>query len=164
MELPLQAFRPDLSIVQDPRVGPAGRRPTETPVRYLMLALAVSAVACESLTGNSASRIAFGLREGAHRLSLSPAQADSITVRIPARTWPGGCPAAYRVEFLPDSAKPAGIIVSCLPKGQRYATNRARQDVVTPKPLTEEYKAGEPMDIVLRRNGAKIEIVSLQGQ
>lgn len=122
----------------------------------------MGAAACESLTGDSASRIAFGLREGAHRLSLSSAPADSITVRIPARTWPSGCPAAYRVEFLPDSAQPAGIIVSCLPKGQRYATSRARKDVVTSQPLMQEYQAGEPMDIVLRRNGAKIEIASLQ--
>jgi hypothetical protein len=69
---------------------------------------------CRGLTANSADRVAFGLREGANRLGQSRSTNDSITVRIPSRTWPNGCPGAYRVQLFPDSAKASGISVARL--------------------------------------------------
>jgi hypothetical protein len=114
------------------------------------------------LTGDSASRIAFGLREGANRLGHSRDTPDSLTLRVPARVWPNGCPGAYRVSFLPDTAKANGIVVSCLPKGPRYTTTDARTFVRIPVALEVEHQAGERIDITLRRKGADIEVVRLE--
>ncbi len=108
---------------------------------------------CQGLTGNSADRVAFGLREGANRLGQSRNTNDSITVRIPSRTWPNGCPGAYRVQLLADSAKASGIVVSCLPKGATYTSLHAKRFVHTPVPLEVEQQAGQPVEIVLQKRG-----------
>lgn len=126
--------------------------------RCLPAATFVLLAACQGLTGNSADRVAFGLREGANRLGQSRNPNDSITVRIPSRTWPNGCPGAYRLQLLADSAKASGIVVSCLPKGATYTTQYARRFVHTPLPLEAERQAGQPVDIVLQKRGSELTI------
>ena len=113
---------------------------------------------CRGLTRKSADRVAFGLREGANRLGQSRNAIDSITVRIPSRTWPNGCPGAYRLRLLADSASVSGIVVSCLPKGATYATQSARQFVRTPLLLEAERQAGQPVDIMLQKRDREISI------
>lgn len=125
--------------------------------RLLPLSLALLA-GCQGLTGNSADRVAFGLREGANRLSQSRNANDSITVKIPSRTWPNGCPGAYRVQLLPDSAKATGIVVSCLPKGATYSSAYARRFVHTLSPFEAERQAGQPIEIVMQKRGQDLEI------
>ena len=124
----------------------------------LLLASLVLVAGCQGLTGDSAERVAFGLREGASRLGQSRSATDSMTVRIPARTWPNGCPGAYRIQLLADSAKVSGIVVSCLPKGRQYATQYAKRFVHTLVTLEAERKSGEPVDIVLRKQGNDVEV------
>ena len=128
-----------------------------TPRFLPMLALSLLG-ACQGLTGNSADRVAFGLREGANRLGQSRNTNDSITVRIPSRTWPKGCPGPYRIQLLADSAKASGIVVSCLPKGATYSTLYAKRFVHTPLPLEAERQAGQPVDIVLQKRGKELSI------
>ena len=113
---------------------------------------------CQGLTGNAADRVAFGLQEGANRLGQSRNVNDSITVRIPARTWPKGCPGAYRVQLLADSAKASGIVVSCLPKGASYASLHAKRYVHTTLPLDVERPAGQPVDIMLQKRDKELTI------
>ena len=132
-------------------------------IRLMSRAWVVGCVAallagCRGLTGNSADRIAFGLREGANRLSQSRNTHDSIPVRIPARTWPNGCPGAYRVQLLADSAKASGIVVSCLPKGATYTSLNAKRYVQTPLSLEAERQPGQPLDIVLQKRGKELTI------
>lgn len=120
--------------------------------RYVpAVATAVVLSACQGLTGNSADRVAFGLREGANRLSQSRSTNDSITVRIPSRTWPNGCPGAYKVQLLADSAKTSGVVVSCLPKGESYTSEYAKPLVHTPLSLEADLPAGQPVEIVLQK-------------
>ena len=135
--------------------------------RYFALLVALVAVAgCRRLTSDSATRIEFGLREGASRMSPAPGGVDSVTVRVAARTWPRGCPAAYRVELLADStadtAQAKGIRVTCLPKGRVYTSTRAMDLVRTPATLTLDRGAGQPVDITLKRVGRQIEVLGLE--
>lgn len=123
----------------------------------------VLSIGCKEVTGDSADRVAFGLREGANRLGQSRSASDSISVRIPARTWPNGCPGAYRLQLLPDTAKVSGLTVSCLPKGHRYNSTRAKGFVHTPVALEVEREAGRPVDIILRKQGNDV-VVSGFGQ
>lgn len=138
------------------REGPA--------VRPILLAagLALLSAACQGLTGNSADRVAFGLQEGANRLGQSRNATDSITVRIPARTWPKGCPGTYRLQLLADTAKVSGIVVTCLPKGAHYSTSYAKRFVQTPVTLEMERKAGQAIDIVLLKRGKQIQVSRLE--
>lgn len=121
-------------------------------------ALLLLLAGCEGLTGNGADRVGFGLREGANRLGQSRNATDSITVRIPSRTWPSGCPGAYRVQLLPDSAKASGIVVTCLPKGATYRSLSAKKFVRTPAIQEREFQAGQPVDIMLLKRGKELEI------
>lgn len=139
-------------VAWDMTFRPLGRFP-------LSLALVATFLAgCQGLTGNSADRVAFGLREGANRLGQSRNANDSITVRIPSRTWPSGCPGPYKVQLLPDSARASGIVVSCLPKGATYASLSAKRFVRTPGFLEREFLAGQPADIMLQKRGKDLEI------
>jgi hypothetical protein len=122
------------------------------------LSLLLVSAGCQGLTGDSADRVAFGLREGANRLEQSRNATDSLTVRVPARTWPNGCPAAYRLQLLADTAKVNGIVVSCLPKGRQYTTSYAKRFVQTPVTLEVERQGGQPVDIVLRKRGKEIKV------
>ncbi len=134
---------------------------TARPAQRYLAALLLLA-GCQGLTGHSADRVAFGLREGASRLGQSRNPVDSITVRIPARTWPNGCPGAYRVQLLADSAKVSGIVVTCLPTGRRYTTPYAKRFVRTPVTLEAERQGGQPVDITLRRRGTEIEVSAFE--
>jgi len=126
--------------------------------RFLPATALVLVAGCQGLTGNSADRVAFGLREGANRLGQSRNMNDSITVRIPSRTWPNGCPGAYKLQLLADSSKASGIVVSCLPKGAKYTTLYARRFVQTPLALEAERQPGQPVEIVLQKRGKELTI------
>lgn len=134
-------------------LSPMNSMPSVLPAVALLL---VSG--CQGFTGNSADRVAFGLREGANRLGQSRNVNDSIMVRIPSRTWPNGCPGAYKVQLLADSAKASGIVVSCLPKGATYTTDYAKRFVLTPLALEAEMQAGQPVEIVLQKRGRDLTI------
>ena len=125
---------------------------------WLLGCCAALLAGCQGLTGNSADRVAFGLREGANRLGQSRNTNDSITVRIPARTWPNGCPGAYRVELFADSAKAIGIVVSCLPKGESWTSVHAQRYVHTPVSLVTERQGGQPVDIILQKRDKELTI------
>ena len=136
---------------------------TRRCIRSGAVGIALVVAGCRGLTGNSADRVAFGLREGASRLGQSRSAVDSITVRIPARTWPNGCPGAYRVQLLADSAKVSGIVVSCLPKGRQYTTPYAKRFVRTPMTLEAERQAGQPIDVILRLRDGSVEVSGFDG-
>jgi hypothetical protein len=126
--------------------------------RYLPAVAFILLAGCQGLTGNSADRVAFGLREGANRLGQSRNVNDSIMVRIPSRSWPKGCPGAYRVQLLADSAKASGIVVSCLPKGATYTSVYAKRFVLTPLALEAEMQPGQPVEIVVQKRGRDLTI------
>ena len=119
-------------------------------------------VACQGVTSDAAGRMAFGLREGAHRLGPPLEAHDSIVVRIPARTWPKGCPGPYRVELLADTAKVSGIRVSCLPKGRQYTSGSAKGSVRTPMTLELERGPGQPVNVTLKPVGTDIVVSALE--
>lgn len=124
--------------------------------RAWLALLAVGLGGCEFLVSDSASRTAFALREASRRLVAS---GDStIVVRVTPREWPRGCRGAYRLTLAPDSALVPGLAVHCLPSGPVYTSGDALALVRTPQVLTGEFRATEPVVLLLRRNGADVEV------
>jgi hypothetical protein len=120
-----------------------------------MASLVVCLGGCDLLVSDSASRTAFALREGARRLAGS---SDSIiTVRVTPRQWPRGCAGAYRLTLAPDSAAVPGLAIHCLPTGPIYTSGGALPQVRTRHLLTADFRATEPVTLVLRRAGSEVE-------
>lgn len=119
-----------------------------------LLALGLSG--CEFLVSDSASRTAFALREASRRLAAS--SDSTIVVRVSPREWPRGCHGAYRLTLAPDTARVPGLAVHCLPAGPVYTSGGALALVRTRDLQTSEFRAAEPMILLLRRQGQEIEV------
>ncbi len=127
----------------------------------LLSALALSGVACQRLTGDSASRIVHAVRDGADRLERSGS--DTIVLSVAARSWPGGCPDGYRVEWRADSDRLPGLGVICTTGTRGYATIDYRRFVRIPRALNVVKEKGEPATIALRKQAdGTIAVVELR--
>lgn len=146
-------------------VSPAKPRRFTALKRYatlvLLMALAVGAAACEMLTGDSATRVVDAVRAGASRLKSS--SSDTLVLSVAWRSWPGGCPGGYRVEWRADSDRIPGLGVICTTGRGGYATISYRDFVKVPRPLQVTKGKGEPVTIALRKSGnGGIDVVALQ--
>jgi hypothetical protein len=141
-----------------------GKRPLAErrhSVLVLLIALSFSAAACERVTGDSASRMVTAVRDGADRLKRSGS--DTMVLSVAARSWPGGCPDGYRVEWRADTDRLQGLGVICSSGTRGYATIDYRPFVRVPRLLNVTKDKGEPTTIALRkRPDGAIEVTALQ--
>jgi hypothetical protein len=136
---------------------PSGRR----VAAVLLVAGSLSGVACERLLGDSASRMVTAVRDGADRLKRS--SSDTMVFSVAARSWPGGCPDGYRVEWRADTDRLPGLGVICADGTRGYASIDYRPFVRIPRPLNVTKDKGEPTTIALRKQAdGTIDVVALQ--
>ncbi len=124
--------------------------------RVVALSGSLLLAGCELFTSDSASRTAFALREGARRLSGAPD--STLTVRIQPRQWPAGCKGDYRVDFVPDSSAVPGLAIRCLPDGPVYTSGGHLPLVHSDTTMSITIRATQPLFIVLRKDGQRIEV------
>jgi hypothetical protein len=127
----------------------------------LVASLAAVGVSCRALVGDAATRLDAAVRAGASRLRSS--RSDSLVLSVAPRSWPGGCPDGYRVEWRADTDRIPGLGVICTGGSRGYATIDYRNAVTVPRPLGVTKEKGEPTTVALRKaaDGA-IEVVALQ--
>jgi len=131
------------------------------PAIVLLTVLSLPGAACERVTGDSASRLVSAVRDGADRLKRS--QSDTIVLSVAARSWPGGCPDGYRVEWRADTDRLPGLGVICTTGTRGYATIDYRAFVKVPRALQVTKEKGEPATVGLRKRlDGVIEVVALQ--
>jgi hypothetical protein len=113
------------------------------------------------LAGDSAARLVNAVRDGADRLKRS--RSETLVLSVAWRSWPGGCPDGYRVEWRADSDRLPGLGVICTTGTRGYASIDYRGFVRIPRPLNVTKEKGEPTTIALRKepDGA-IAVVALQ--
>jgi hypothetical protein len=127
----------------------------------VLAAVSLSGVACERLIGDSASRMVSAVRDGADRLKRS--SSDTMVLSVAARSWPGGCPDGYRVEWRADTDRLPGLGVICADGTRGYAAIDYRPFVRIPRPLNVTKDKGEPTAIALRKQAdGTIAVVALQ--
>jgi hypothetical protein len=127
----------------------------------LMIVLAAGGAACETLIGDSATRVAYAVRDGAARLKRSPS--DTLVLSVAWRSWPDGCPDGYRVEWRADTDRIPGLGVICTTGRRGYATISYRDFVKVPRPLQVTKEKGEPVAVALRKlPGGTIAVVALE--
>jgi hypothetical protein len=82
---------------------------------------------------------------------------------VAPRSWPGGCPDGYRVEWRADTDRLPGLGVICTTGTRGYASIDYRGVVMVPRKLDVTKAKGETTAIALRKapDGA-IEVVALQ--
>jgi len=124
-------------------------------------ALAAAGAGCDVLAGDSAARLVNAVRDGADRLKRS--RSETLVLSVAWRSWPGGCPDGYRVEWRADSDRLPGLGVICTTGTRGYASIDYRGFVRIPRPLNVTKEKGEPTTIALRKepDGA-IAVVALQ--
>jgi hypothetical protein len=126
----------------------------------LLSAAGLSGSACERLISDSATRIAYAVRDGATRLRQS--SSETLVLSVAWQSWPDGCPAGYRVEWLADADRNTGLGVSCEPGRRSYRTTDNRNVVQVPARLEAAHGKGEPTTIALRKSrDGTIEVVAL---
>ncbi len=127
----------------------------------LALALALAVSGCDRVTGDAASRLVGAVRDGAARLKRS--QSDTLVLSVAARSWPGGCPGGYRVEWRADNDRIPGLGVICTTGTSGYASIGYRDAVKVPGALQVTKAKGEPATIGLRKAGdGSIEVIGLR--
>ena len=127
----------------------------------LLTVLSLPAAACERVTGDSATRLVSAVRDGADRLKRS--QSNTLVLSVAARSWPGGCPDGYRLEWRADTDRLPGLGVICTTGTRGYATIDYRAYVKVPRALQVTKEKGEPATIGLRKRlDGVIEVVALQ--
>lgn len=116
---------------------------------------------CDTVTGDAASRLVSAARDGAARLARSPS--DTLVLSVSGRSWPGGCPDGYRVEWRADTDRIPGLGVICTTGTSGYASIAYRDFVIVPRALQVTKAKGEPATIGLRKRAdGAIEVVALQ--
>ena len=131
------------------------------PAIALLTVLSLPVAGCEKVTGDSATRMVNAVRDGADRLKRS--QSDTLVLSVAARSWPGGCPDGYRLEWRADSDRLPGLGVICTTGTRGYATIDYRAYVKVPRALQVTKEKGEPATIALRkRPDGAIDVVALQ--
>lgn len=127
----------------------------------LLTVLAFGGTACEMLIGDSATRVAYAVRDGAARLQRS--RSDTLVLSVAWRSWPDGCPDGYRVDLKADSDQYPGLGVVCTTGPRGYSTTYYRNFVKVPKSLQVTKEKGEPTTIALRKEAdGTIALVALQ--
>jgi hypothetical protein len=127
----------------------------------LMIVLAAGGAACETLIGDSATRVAYAVRDGAARLARSPS--DTLVLSVAWRSWPDGCPDGYRVQWNADTDQFPGLSVICTTGRRSYSTTHYRNFVKVPRSLQVTKEKGEPVAIALRKLAdGTIEVVAVQ--
>jgi hypothetical protein len=141
------------------RPGFAALKPCTT--LSVLIVLAVAGAACQTLISDPATRVANAARDGAARLASSPS--ETLVLSVVLRSWPRGCPDAYRVEWRADSDRIPGLGVICATGGNGYATIAYRGVVKVPRPLQVSKAKGDPLTVALRkRSDGTIDVVALQ--
>jgi hypothetical protein len=131
------------------------------PALGLVIVLATGGTACDVLIGDAATRLAAAVRDGAVRLKRSPS--DTLVLSVAWRSWPGGCPDGYRVEWRADSDRLPGLGIICTTGTRGYATIDYRSFVKVPRPLQVTKAKGEPATIALRKQtDGTIQVTALQ--
>jgi len=131
-------------------------------ITVLLLAVfSLFGAACERVTGDSASRLVSAVREGVDRLKRS--HSDTIVLSVAARSWPGGCPDGYRVEWRSDADRIPGLGVICTTGTRGYASIAYRSFVSVPRALHVTKQKGETATIALRKQpDGSIAVVALE--
>lgn len=142
--------------------SPARRFRLTTLGLAIVLAAAAAGCALETLVSDMATRLAYGVRDGAARLERS--KSDTLVLSVAWRSWPDGCPGGYTVEWNPDDdPKAPGIGVECTADRHSYGTTYNRNFVKVTRRLAVTKEKGEPVTIGLRkRPDGAIEVVALQ--
>ena len=127
----------------------------------VILALTLASCGCETLISDSATRIAYAVRDGAARLRGS--KSGTLVLSVAWRSRPDGCPDGYRVEWRADGEKYPGLAVDCDTGRRSYGTTYYRTFVKVPNTLRVSHAKGDPTTIALRKapNDA-IEVVELR--
>jgi hypothetical protein len=127
----------------------------------LLIVLPLSGAACDRVTGDSATRLVSAVRDGADRLKRS--HSDTMVLSVAARSWPGGCPDGYRVEWRADADRLPGLGVICTTGTRGYATIDYRAFVKVPRALQVTKEKGEPATVALRkRPDGGVDVVALR--
>ena len=127
----------------------------------IVTVLAVAGAGCEMLAGDAAGRVVSAVRDGAARLKRS--QSETLVLSVAWRSWPGGCPDGYRVEWRADTDRLPGLGVICTTGTRGYATVDYRAFVKVPRALEVIKTKGEPATIALRkRPDGSIEVTALE--
>lgn len=127
----------------------------------LVVLLALAGTACERVTGDAATRMVSAVRDGAARLQRS--QSNTLVLSIAARSWPGGCPGGYRVEWRADTDRLPGLGVICTTGTRGYAAIDYRAFVKVAKPLHVTKQQGEPTTVALHKwPDGTIEVVAVE--
>ena len=127
----------------------------------LLAVLSASGAACETLISDSATRVAYAVRDGAARLKRS--RSDTLVLSIAWRSWPDGCPDGYRVDWKADTDQYPGLGVVCTTGPRGYSTTYYRNFVKVPRSLQVTKEKGEPATIALRKlPDGTIAVVALQ--
>ncbi len=127
----------------------------------LLTVLALSGAACEALISDSATRVAYAVRDGAARLKRS--RSETLVLSVAWRSWPDGCPDGYRVEWRADTDRLPGLGVICTTGRRGYATVSYRDFVKVPRALQVTKAKGEPATIALRKlPDGTIEVVAVR--
>jgi hypothetical protein len=134
---------------------------TTRALRSIVLVVLSLLAACERVTGDAATRVVDAVRDGADRLRRS--QSDTLVLSVAPRSWPGGCPDGYRVEWRADTDRLPGLGVICTTGTRGYATIDYRAYVKVPRALQVTKEKGEPATVGLRKRlDGVIEVVALQ--
>ena len=129
--------------------------------RCATLLLVLAGPACDRVTGDAASRLVGAVRDGSTRLKRSPS--DTLVLSVAARSWPGGCPAGYRVEWRADTDRLPGLGVICTTGTRGYAAIDYRAFVKVAKPLQVTKQKGEPTTIALHKwQDGTIEVTAVE--
>jgi hypothetical protein len=138
-----------------------GRWAPRGALLIFVLALAAAGAGCDRLVGDSAARLVNAVRDGADRLKRS--RSDTLVLSVAWRSWPGGCPDGYRVEWRADSDRLPGLGVICTTGTRGYASIDYRGIVRIPRPLNVTKEKGEPTTVALRKEAdGTIAVVALQ--
>jgi hypothetical protein len=130
-------------------------------VRYITLIACLAGVSCKAIVGDAATRLDAAVRDGASRLRGS--KSDTLVLSVAPRSWPGGCPDGYRVEWRADTDRLPGLGVICTTGSRGYATIDYRGVVIVPRALGVTKGRDEPTTVALRKGSSgAIEVVALQ--
>src|SRR4051794_32993742 len=131
------------------------------PALVLVACLAAPGGSCRAIVGDAATRLDSAVRDGASRLRSS--RSDTLVLSVVPRSWPGGCPDGYRIEWRADTDRIPGLGVICTTGSRGYATIDYRGIVMVPRKLDVTKAKDEPTTIALRKTpGGAIEVVALE--
>jgi hypothetical protein len=126
-----------------------------------VIVLGLAGGACQRVVGDAASRMVDAVRDGADRLKRSPS--DTLVLSVAPRTWPGGCPDGFRVEWRADADRLPGLGVICTTGTRGYASIAYRAFVKVPRALQITKAKGKPATVALRKQpDGSIAVVALE--